>query len=86
LEVHIAVLSLHVIFIQFRFPGYNKSEKVSSKGLIVLPISLCKELQSFVDVVLAQSLMEKRRNSSFISMQTHFPWAIQTRRFGEKTK
>lgn len=66
--------------------GYNKSEKVSSQGLIVLPVPLCKELQSFVDVVLAQSLVEKRRNLSFISMHSHFPWAIQTRRFGEETK
>lgn len=54
--------------------GYYKSEHVSSQGFIVFSISLCKELQGFVDVVLAQSLMEKkRRNLSFVSMHTHFP-------------
>lgn len=64
--------------------GYNKSEKVSSQGFIVFPISLCKELQGFVDVVLAQSLMEKKRNSSFLSMHSHSPWVIQTRRSGKR--
>lgn len=54
--------------------GYNESENVSSQRLIVFPISFCKELQGFVDVVLAQRLTgRKRRVSSFISMYDHFP-------------
>lgn len=54
--------------------GYNKSENVSSQRFVVFPISFCEELQGFVDIVLAQSLMGKKRiNLSLISMHNHFP-------------
>lgn len=53
--------------------GDHKSEEVSSQGLVVFPIALCEELQSFEDVVLAQGLMgKKRRHLSFLSMHSHF--------------
>lgn len=65
--------------------GYKKSENISSQGFVVFPVSLCKKLQGFVDVVLAQSLMEKkRRHLSFIAMHSHFLQEIQTGRFGER--
>lgn len=46
--------------------GYHKSEEVPSQGLVVFPIALCEELQSFEDVVLAQSLMGKKEKTFVI--------------------
>lgn len=38
----------------------HKGEQISTQGFIVFAVSLCKELQAFEDVVLAQSLIEKK--------------------------
>lgn len=48
--------------------GDHKSEEVSSQGLVVFPIALREELQSFEDVVLAQGLMGKKEKTFVISV------------------